>query len=141
MMLEDSGQLDWITWGRRKEQQGYEPQGGWAKLSTVQAGGWDKYRPRRGFGMVQRFMEKEGQPGEKGRVSHWFDVPEDCALECLVIGEGEQQRVYVVTTEPPVEYAWIHDRWPLLVELPVASLTVSPTEGLTVRSARRGKGA
>lgn len=45
VMLEDSGQMDWITWGRRKEQQGYEPQGGWAKLSTVQAGGWENIAP------------------------------------------------------------------------------------------------
>jgi hypothetical protein len=103
VLLEDSGQLDWIKWGRRKEQPGHEPQGGWAKLSTVQAGG-----------MVQRFMEKEGQPGEKNRPSHWFDVPEGYALECLVIGEGELRRGYVVTIEAPTEYAWIHDRWPLL---------------------------
>ena len=97
VLLEDSGQLDWITWGRRTEQPGYGPTGGWAKLSTVQSGGWAKYYPRRGLAMVQRFMEKEGQPGEKNRPSHWFDVPEGCALECLVIGEGEQRRVYVVT--------------------------------------------
>lgn len=41
------------------------------------------------------------------------------ALECLVIGEGEQRRVYVITTEPPTKYAWIHDRWPLLTALKV----------------------
>lgn len=74
--------------------------------------------------MVQRFMEKEGQPGEKSRASHWFDVPEGSALECLVIGEEEQQRVYVVTTEPTAEYVWIHDRWPLLVRLPGTMLSV-----------------
>lgn len=85
-----------------------------AKLSTVEAGGWAKYQPHRGFAMVQRFMEKEGRPGEKNRESRWFDVLEGWALECLVIGEGELRRVYVVTTEPPTEYAWIHDRWPLL---------------------------
>jgi len=45
--------------------------------------------------MVQRFMEKEG----------------------LVIGEGEQRRAYIVTTDPPAEYAWIHDQWPLLTQL------------------------
>ena len=118
VLLEDSGQLDWITWGRRTEQPGYGPPGGWAKLSTVQAGGWAKYHPRRGFVMAQRFMEKEGRPGERDRASHWFDVPEGHALECLVIGEGEQRRVYVVTTEPPAEDAWIHDRWPLIVAKP-----------------------
>ena len=35
-------------------------------------------------------------------------------FERLVIGEGEQRRVYIVTTDAPAEYAWIHDRWPLL---------------------------
>ncbi|BFN27523.1 hypothetical protein PSCT_04515 [Pseudomonas sp. SCT] len=121
VLLEESGQLDWIHWGRRKEELGTGPQGGWARLSTVQSGGWEKYMPRRGFGMVQRYMEKEGRPGEKNRLSHWFDVPEGYALECLVIGEGEQRRVYVVTTAPPAEYEWIHDRWPLLTVVKNAS--------------------
>ncbi|MDA0426038.1 hypothetical protein NPN27_12200 [Stutzerimonas stutzeri] len=123
VLLEESGQLDWIHWGRRKEEPGNGPKGGWARLSTVQSGGWEKYRPRRGYGMVQRYMEKEGRPGEKNRTSHWFDVPEGFALECLVIGEGEQRRVYVVTTAPPAEYEWIHDRWPLLTVLSDASFS------------------
>lgn len=120
VLLEESRQLDWIHWGRRKEEPGSGPQGGWARLSSIHAGTWEKYRPRRGYAMVQRFMEKDGQPGEKNRVSHWFDVPEGAALECLVIGEGEERRVYVVTTEPPAGYEWIHDRWPLLVVMPSA---------------------
>ncbi|MFI9673115.1 hypothetical protein PA6566_01178 [Pseudomonas aeruginosa] len=67
--------------------------------------------------MVQRFMEKDGQPGDKNRQSHWFDVPDGTALECLVLGENVQRRVYIVTTNAPSEYAWIHDRWPLLKRL------------------------
>lgn len=48
-------------------------------------------------------MEKEGQPGDENRLSHWLDVPDGYALECLVLGEGEARRVYVVTTEAPEE--------------------------------------
>lgn len=117
VLFEDSSQLEWIHWGRRQDEPGTGPEGGWARINTLQAGGWRKYRPRRGFGMVQRFMEKEGKPGEKNRPSHWFDVQEGCALECLVIGEGDERRVYVVTTDPPAEYAWIHARWPLVTPL------------------------
>lgn len=62
-------------------------------------------------------MEKEGQPGDKNRPSHWFEVPKGYALECLVIGEGEQRRVYAVTTSSPAEHAWILERWPLLTSL------------------------
>ena len=65
--------------------------------------------------MVLRLMEKDGHQGDKSRQSHWFGVSEGYALECLVIGEGEHRRVYIVTTYPPAEYAWVHDRWPLLV--------------------------
>jgi putative SOS response-associated peptidase YedK len=67
--------------------------------------------------MVQRFIKKDDQPGEKNRQSHWFDVPAGHALRCLVIGEGEQQRVYIVTTDAPAELDWIHDRWPLIGRL------------------------
>lgn len=114
VLLEGSGQIDWIQWGRRQEQPGGGPPGGWARLSTVQTGGWAKHQPRRGLVIVQRFMEKDGKPGDKSRQSHWFDVPDGYALRCLVIGEGEQQRAYIVTTDAPTELAWIHDRWPLL---------------------------
>jgi hypothetical protein len=115
--LEGSGQLDWIQRGRRKEEPGEGPPGGWARISTVQTGGWAKYRPLRGLAMVHRFMQKGGHPGDKNRQSHWFDVPEGYALGCLVLGEGAQRRVYIVTTDAPAEYAWINDRWPLLEEL------------------------
>jgi len=54
-------------------------------------------------------MEKDAE-----RTSHWFDVEPGFALDCLLIGEGDAQRLYVITTSPPSEYAWIHDRWPLI---------------------------
>jgi len=54
-------------------------------------------------------MEKDAE-----RVSHWFNVDNGCALECLVIGKDDERRVYVVTTTPPQEFAWVHDRWPLI---------------------------
>ena len=44
--------------------------------------------------MGLRFMEREGRQGEKNRASPWFDVPVGQALECPVIGKGEQRRVY-----------------------------------------------
>jgi len=58
-------------------------------------------------------MEKDAD-----RVSHWFDMNPGFALECMVVGEGEDQRVYIVTTSPPEQYAWIHDRWPMIARLP-----------------------
>jgi hypothetical protein len=117
VMFPDGGQIDWIHWGRRREEIGGSPRGGWAKLESIHTGVWKKHHPQRALAMVQRLMEKEGHVGDKHRPSHWFNVPEGYALECLVIGEEDQRRVYVVTTEPPEEYAWVHDRWPRVVPI------------------------
>jgi putative SOS response-associated peptidase YedK len=109
-----TGEVAWVPWGRRKEQPGTGPQGGWARLESVEEGKWAKYQPQRALGLVQRFMEKDAD-----RKSHWFDMQPGHALECLLLGEGGQRRVYVVTSSPPEQYAWIHDRWPLSAPLPV----------------------
>ena len=54
-------------------------------------------------------MEKD-----EAKVSHWFDLQDGQVIEGLMIGDSEQQRVYVITTDAPHELAWVHDRWPLL---------------------------
>ena len=113
VMLEDGTELGWVAWGRRKEQPGNGPQGGWAKRETIERGGWDKYHPQRALGLVSGYMEKDAE-----RVSHWFEMTQGYRLECLVIGEAEERRVYVVTTTPPPAYEWVHDRWPMIAELP-----------------------
>jgi len=56
-----------------------------------------------------RFLEKD-----EAKVSHWFDLEPSQVIEGLVIGDGEQQRVYVITTDAPEGLNWVHDRWPLL---------------------------
>lgn len=58
-------------------------------------------------------MEKDTE-----RVSHWFDMNEGFGLECLILGEGDARRVYIVTTSPPPEFAFIHDRWPMIGRIP-----------------------
>lgn len=62
--------------------------------------------------MIDRYMEKDAD-----RKSHWFDMQPGYGLDCLVLGEGEDRRVYVVTSTPPEAYAWIHDRWPMVRSL------------------------
>jgi hypothetical protein len=99
----------WVPWGRRREQAGKGPAGGWARLSSIQEGKWEKYGPTRVRIPAQKFMEKD-----EAKVSHWFDLEPGQAIEGLLIGEGEQQRVYVITTETPEEQVLVHDRWPLL---------------------------
>ena len=99
----------WVPWGRRREQPGKGPAGGWARLSSIEEGKWEKYGPTRVHILATRFMEKD-----ESKVSHWFDLEDGQVIEGLVIGTGEEQKVYVITTEAPGEHQWVHDRWPLL---------------------------
>lgn len=126
----DTGESRLIKWGRRKKEAGAGPQGGWARLSTIESGGWTYLQPRRGYGMIDRFMVGRASPGLTGRrLSQWVEVPKGEALECLVVGEGEQERVFIVTTIPPEKYRKLNDKWPVLAKVEVAPST-DPAQGL-----------
>lgn len=57
-------------------------------------------------------MEKDAQ-----NVSHWINVPEGHLIQGLLAVHDDQARVYVVTTDTPPEYQWVHDRWPRLIDI------------------------
>lgn len=105
----DGDDVVWVPWGRRREQAGRGPAGGWARLNSIEEGRWDKYGPTRVRIPASRFMEKD-----ETKISHWFDLKDSQVIEGIVIGKDDQQRLYVITTDAPAEQAWVHDRWPLL---------------------------
>lgn len=116
--LPGAGALEWIIWGRRKGEAGSSPQGGWARLSTIDLGTWEVLQPIRAQAIVERFMQNQGSAGLRGRrLSQWIEVPLGMAIECLVVGEGQNRRAYVITTTPPPKYKWARDHWPLLGEV------------------------
>ena len=104
--------LEWVKWGRRKEEQAPFVQGGWARADSIELGKWEKYKPVFVKLAVHSFMEKDAE-----RVSHWIDVPKGQAIEALIVNNNDEQRIYVVTEDTPEEYSWVHDRWPRIVEL------------------------
>lgn len=55
------------------------------------------------------FMEKDHD-----KQSHWIDLAPGMAIQALLAERNGEQRVYVVTEDTPIEYNWIHDRWPRL---------------------------
>lgn len=110
-ILGGSDEVVWVPWGRRREQAGKGPAGGWAWLSSIEDGKWEKYGPTQVSIPAARFMEKDEE-----RVSHWFDLEPGQMIQGIVIGEGDQQKLYVVTTEPPSGQEWVHDRWPLILQ-------------------------
>lgn len=97
-----------VTWGRRKEQAGVLPQGGWARLDSVKAGAWQRYHPRPVKIIVQGFMEKD-----LAGVSHWFAVLSGQYIQGLLAYDGSLARVYVVTVK--AKDGAVHSRWPRLL--------------------------
>lgn len=98
-----------MPWGRRKEQVGKLPAGGWARLDSIYAGRWERFFPVSVKIPVSQFMEKDIED-----VSHWFDITKGKWIQGLVAREGAEQRVYIVTIVPEMPQA-IHDRWPRIL--------------------------
>ena len=103
--------IELLPWGRRKEQAGILPLGGWARLDSIYAGRWDKWFPKPVKLPVKSFMEKdlEGQ-------SHWFDLTKGQSIQGLIARDKYEQRIYVVTITPELEDA-VHNRWPRIINV------------------------
>ena len=98
-----------LPWGRRKEQAGHLPLGGWARLDAIYAGRWDRWFPVPVKLPIQQFMEKDIEGN-----SHWFDLTRGQYIQGLVARDKHEQRVYVVTITPELDDA-VHDRWPRIL--------------------------
>lgn len=111
-VIKKTGEIEWVTWGRRKEEDVPNfPNGGWARLDSIKSGTWQRYQPVPVLIYVNAFMEKDG-----AKVSHWFDVNPDEVIQGLLTVNDNVARVYVVTTDTPPEFNYIHDRWPRLIQ-------------------------
>lgn len=107
-VLKKDGDIELVPWGRRKEQEGRLPQGGWARLESIDQGVWKKWSPTPVKIIVDRFMEKD-----LDRISHWFDMKPGEWIQGLVAHRDDERRVYVVTVESEPDA--IHHRWPRIL--------------------------
>ena len=104
-----AGGIKTLAWGRRREQAGALPLGGWARLDSIYAGRWDRWFPVPVKIPVKSFMEKDLEGH-----SHWFDLTRGQWIQGLVARYQHERRVYVVTIEPELPEA-VHDRWPRIM--------------------------
>lgn len=109
--LRDGG-IALLPWGRRREQAGRLPLGGWARLESIHAGRWARYQARPLIVPALGYMEKDG-----AGQSHWFELQPQQALQALLAEIGTERRLYIVTQASPPAYAAIHSRWPRLLDL------------------------
>ena len=109
-ILMKDGNVSLLPWGRRKEQDGELPLGGWARLESIESGKWQYLQPIPVKIAVEAFMEKD-----HNKDSHWFDMEPGTFIQGLYACKGNEARIYVVTVEPYALKRQIHDRWPRLV--------------------------
>lgn len=104
-----NGQQQLIPWGRRLNEPGELPLGGWANLQSIYHGKWDIYIPKPIRLPIIKFMEKDLEDHV-----HWYDVTPGQWIQGLLAKEGNECRVYIVTIIPELHSAH-HERWPRIV--------------------------
>jgi len=97
------------TWGRRRDEPGSLPRGGWANHDSIHAGRWDRWFPRPVQIAAQRFLVRDIHGS-----TQWYPVTRGHWLQGLLATEGDEIRLYIVTLTPGMPDA-IHERWPRLV--------------------------
>ena len=99
----------WLPWGRRKEQPGEWPEGGWAREESLGKGYWKRWHPEPVIVRPVRWMEKD-----RKRVSRWFDLEPGQGVLCLRLDAAPGTPLYVITRPAEGDYlADIHDRIPV----------------------------
>ena len=98
-----------LAWGRRSEQAGQLPLGGWARLDTIYAGRWDRWFPVPVKIPVKSFMEQDLEGHTR-----WYDLTRGQWIQGLVARHDHERRVYIVTLTPEMADA-VHDRWPRIM--------------------------
>ena len=109
-ILKKSGAIEFLPWGRRKEDDGLLPAGGWAKHSSIKEGVWARYHPQPVKLLLSAWSEKDDQ-GQR----HWFSLKDQQCLQGLVAHLGTEKRVYLVTVGA-TDTSAIHDRAPRIIE-------------------------
>jgi hypothetical protein len=102
----------WLPWGRRKEEPGDWPEGGWARAESLGKAYWTRWAPAEVVIRPSRWMEKDRQ-----KKSWWFDVEPGTGILCLRLDKAPGTPLYVVTEAATGDFlADIHHRIPKLVQ-------------------------
>lgn len=102
-----------LPWGRRPREAGRLPAGGWAKLTHIHSGVWDKFEPRPVKLPVSAFMERDVTGREQ-----WFEVTRGHYIQGLYARVDSERRIYVVTLETSPEESEF-ERWPRILSAAV----------------------
>ena len=108
-ILKKDGALVFLPWGRRNEEDGLLPPGGWARLSSIKEGTWARFHPQPVKIPATGWMEKDSEGN-----SHYFPLKDNECIQGLVAKKGTEERLYLVTVEA-TETKSIHPRAPRII--------------------------
>ncbi len=110
-LLLDEGTNLWLPWGRRREESGDWPEGGWARAESLAKGFWTRWDPEPVLVFPVRWMEKD----HNGK-SYWFQLEAGQGIACLKLRKAPATPIYVITEPSPPDFMEIHDRIPRICE-------------------------
>lgn len=102
------GSIGLHVWGRRQNEAGNLPLGGWASLNDIRQKGWDKYFPKPVKLDLQGFMEYDFENNP-----HWFRLTKGQYVQGLLARYDQESRVYIVTIAVTTDN--IFHRWPRIL--------------------------
>lgn len=107
LLVDEASDLG-LPWGRRKEQAGHWPEGGWARAESLAKTYWTRWEPQPLMIHPVRWMEKD-----PSRRTHWFDLEPGEGIHCIRLLRAEGTPLYIVTVPATGDYkAEVHDRMP-----------------------------
>ena len=106
------GSLKWVRWGERHGVQSPFFQGPCARLESIKERKWNRFNPRSVKIVMDRYMERD----QKNKP-YWVKAPEGAVLQGLLATWGDEQRIYVVTTEATAEFREVQPRRPRILEM------------------------
>ena len=103
------GTFELIQWGRRENESGVLPLGGWAKKIQLEQGQWDRFFPTSVKIMGSEFLEIDPQTG----AGSWYSITPGQYIHGVIMRDQKEFRCYLVTVEADKTFANQH--WPQLL--------------------------
>ena len=104
-----NGEIRLVKWGRRQDENGEMPLGGWARLQSIHDGRWSQYLPKPVRLPIDKFMKTDYESHV-----HWYEVTRGQCIQGLLAQEENEYRVYIVTIIPELLDV-CYDRWPRII--------------------------
>ncbi len=104
-----SGESSLLIWGKRPREKCTLPIGGCARYAHVLSGRWDQYGYKKILVPAREFMVYDVLDRE-----HWFTVTVGQYIRGVVVKDGTDTRLYVVTMDSPPDQGEF-EGWPRVV--------------------------